>query len=357
MAVVFLDVRSVRNIEQAALRPSPSLNLVHGPNGSGKTSLLEAICLLGLGRSFRTPNIAKVISADAEALTVFGELGHDGAHSRVGVRKDRAGGTRIKVDGEKVEGISEVAWKLPLSVLIPGGQALIEGGPSHRRAYIDWGMFHVEHGYRDLWRALGRATRQRNSALKGRMATPAVRAWDGRLSEFGQQVTAGRAAYCERLRGEIRTLWSRFGGVGLLDIEYRQGWRSGLSLAEALEASLARDREAGYTQPGPHRADLAVKVDGKEARDVLSRGQLKVLAAVMKLAQVRLLRATTGKKAVVLIDDLPSELDPGNRQNVLRLLREEGCQVFVTATEEGLVEVDWEGAAVFHVEHGQFRLA
>ena len=132
-------------------------------------------------------------------------------------------------------------------------------------------------------------------------------------------------------------------------------WREGIDYLDYLAAQFESDRDRGFTQFGPHRADLRIRICAIDARDILSRGQQKLLVATLVLAQCRQL-AQQDTSAVILVDDLPAELDPEKRQALLRALEKTGAQVFVTGTEMGLFEgANYSEAGVFHVEQGQVK--
>ena len=142
----------------------------------------------------------------------------------------------------------------------------------------------------------------------------------------------------------------------LLELSYRAGWPEDLSYAQALEGTLEKDREQGYTQVGPHRGELRISLEGAPVGKLGSRGQQKIVVAALTLAQGRLLRHKTGKTPVLLVDDLPSELDSVFRQRLMMALAGTRAQVFVTAIEPEALDVSaWRERKMFHVKHGQVQ--
>lgn len=352
MTVVRLDLEHVRNIERAVLEPSAGCNLVYGANASGKTSLLEGIHFLGLARSFRTTHVRQVISRGEDWLRVLGrQRQSDGSEIALGV--ERAGEeTRIRVGGADVARAAELAWVLPLQVLNPEAHELLERGPRFRRQFLDWGVFHVEPGFMETWKVFHRSLRQRNAALRSRAPAKAVSAWDEALATAGEAVAAARRDYLKRLEGILAAYVTRLLGVEIA-FEIHRGWPREVSYLEALAGAVGSDREAGYTRYGPHRADISIRVDGIAVQQSLSRGQQKLLVSAMRLAQVRRLSDLRGEPGIVLVDDLPAELDRTRRGILLGLLAEIGAQVFVTCTERELLDLSaWPASKVFHVEHG-----
>ena len=353
MVLESVEVSAVRNIEKGRLEASPALNVVIGPNASGKTSLLEAIHLACLARSFRTAKSSNVIRYGAEAAVVFARLREDSRIRRVGVRKARSGEWEIRLDGLRGT-VADLARLTPLQVIAPGNQVLIEGGPDYRRRFLDWGAFHVEHGFHEAWQRLARTMRQRNAALRSGAAARAVEAWDEAVIEAGEQVTGARTRMVEALGDRLGSLIRELSGESFdVELRFRSGWRESETLGEALSRGLDRDRELGFTGVGPQRAELSIIVDGAAAAERLSRGQQKLLVIALRLAQMDVVREAVGQQCVVLVDDLPAELDRERRDRVMRMLAGRGAQAFVTATEDHLIDdVAWRERKVFHVEQG-----
>ena len=350
MTLQHIEIQHIRNIASGQLDFDPMVNLIVGPNASGKTSLLEAIALLAQGRSFRTPRIDELRQHDQKSLLVVGQLEHEGKKRRIGLSRE-ARKTRVKIDGQHIAKTTEMLGLLPIHVMTPESHELLDKGPKLRRQYLDWGVFHVKHTYLDCWQRYHRVLRQRNSSLRRGVPRQQVQAWDKPLAQEAAQLHEFRADYIESLKPDLL----HFGQL-LLDcepeFEYQPGWDfSDGCYLEQLQQTIDRDQERGFTRLGPHRADLCMKSSGKPVLSVFSRGQQKLLVCAMTLAQVK----QQIEPGILLVDDLPAELDPDRRGRLLKALQETGAQVFITATEEGLVPLEaWPTSKVFHVEHGQF---
>jgi DNA replication and repair protein RecF len=352
MALEWLQIGDFRCISQAQIEPAAGINLIRGKNASGKTSLLEAIFFLGRGRSFRSAKTAALISDGSEAFTVVGRVVRGGRACTVGV-KGQKGGTDARLDGAKAESLAELARALAVQVIDPEVHKLIEEGPGRRRRFLDWGVFHVEHGFLEAWRRYRRALKQRNAALKEGVRQEALRGWEAQMIQAGIEVGEKRGAYLEKLNGEL-------GGLGrrLLDdeieVRYHPGWFGERGLEEALEGARARDEEYRTTHVGPHRADVIIKVGRARARDRVSRGQQKLLAAALILSQMALHHQSEADPAVLLLDDPGAELDADSLARLLAVIETLPTQRFITA----LPEQDLGGlhpAMTFHVEQGKVR--
>jgi DNA replication and repair protein RecF len=249
--------------------------------------------------------------------------------------------------------MAPLAQLLPVLVIDPGGDDPVEGAPGARRALLDWGVFYADSGYRSAWARFQRALRQRNEAL--RRGGRALGAWTEEFVRLGEAVHAQRAAYAARLDTAFRTMMAEAVGLDEVRLSYRAGWRAELGLAEAVADAEAADRERGFSGVGPQRADLVVRLGDVGAAGRVSRGQGKVLKAGLRLAQNLLLKEDQETGAVVLLDDLGSELDPMRQAWVVSRLIESNSQVIATAIDGGSGFGDWAPARMFHVEHGRLR--
>jgi len=360
MRVTRLSMRDLRRFGSVELTPAPGMNLLVGANGAGKTSVLEALHLMAYGRSFRGRVRDGLVREHAAALEVFVEWDESGAGTRIprraGLRHTGQEWTG-RLDGRDVAHLGQLCAALAVVTFEPGSHALIAGGAENRRRFLDWGLFHVEPDFLPLWRRYARALKQRNALLKAGGASSQLDAWDHELAEAGEGLTAFRERYLAELAPQVLEVSGRLTrGLDLRGLEFHPGWRrQELSLADALLLARDRDRLSGHTGVGPHRADWSVQLGALPGREALSRGQTKLAALTMLLAQASDYAARRGQWPVIALDDLPSELDREHQQRVLAYLQEQpGLQLFITATEFPAVLAALEGDhRVFHVEQGQ----
>jgi DNA replication and repair protein RecF len=346
LAVQLENLRCLRNVD---LRLDPKLTLITGANASGKTSLLEGVFFLGRGRSFRTRQLDRIIRGGSDALTVVGHLSSDHRPVVIGLRATRES-IEARIGGQPVESLSALAAAFPVQVIDPNLHKLVEEGPAGRRRMMDWGVFHVEQSFSNDWQRYQRALRQRNAALRAGQPGAIVRAWDQELATSGTSISAARTKYIDTLAPVLQRIARSILGLDVAAALTR-GWASELGLADALSRAWQRDTKFRTTTVGPHRADLSLRLDGVPAKDRASRGQQKLLAAALIIAQLELLKALQGRAGTLLLDDPAAELDSNKLAALMEQILLLEAQLIVTATAGSTPGLPSPGMR-FHVEQG-----
>jgi len=325
-----------------------------GANGAGKTTILEAVFLLSHGRSFRGGARDALSRIGSPGFSVFGRVERpDGVERRLGLARN-AGRLEARIDGEPA-GLAALVEASAVVCFEPGSHELINGVAEERRRFIDWGVFHVEHDFLRCWRRYQRALRQRNALLRDLETFDLLLPWEQEMAESGERLSALRVDYVARLRPLLAEVLNDFlPELGSPTLVFDSGWRDGTSLAEALFEARSRDRERGHTSRGPHRADWSIGFECAPRREHLSRGQQKLCALALVLAQAGLHAADCGDWPVLCFDDLASELDLPHQERVLEVARASGAQVLLTGTAlPQPLSAHVDGLSVFHVERGQ----
>ncbi|MGJ8686731.1 MAG: DNA replication/repair protein RecF [Spongiibacteraceae bacterium] len=360
-----LAVFNYRNIKAASLGDLQDFNFFHGSNGSGKTSLLEAVHTLALTRSFRSRDVSSLISREADSLVVQAqcESDGDGGLFKLGVKRVERGPAVVRLDGEPVKSFASLASTLPVQLINSSSFLLLEGAPSVRRQFIDWLVFHVEHrGFLTQWQRYTKAVKQRNSLLRrGKLERASLSPWEVEMVSSGEVLSAARSKVFILLEKHFQVVYQRLmlgeTGAPELQLSFYRGWPDENSLAEQVELGRDKDCAQRSTRYGPHRAEIKISCDGVIASTILSRGQIKTAVSALKIAQLELLQIHN-VRPVMLIDDLPAELDAQHCEALFKEFARIGVQVFATAIMPAEIQDSWCGNRSikrFHVEHGEFR--
>ncbi|MFK7975292.1 MAG: DNA replication/repair protein RecF [Halioglobus sp.] len=360
MALNQLKIDGIRNLRDVSLEGLEAVNVFYGINGSGKTSVLEAIHLLGMARSFRGNSVKSVITHGEDSCVVYGSLAAPSTNKpalMLGIKRNRVGQAQIKVGGQPVRTVAELAEQLPLQVINADTFGLLTGSPSSRRQYLDWGVFHVEHAFFSEWQRFQRCIKQRNKLLRrGKLTNKELDIWTRDLAASGAAISDYRKNYFKELAPRFRAIMASLApSLEELELHYRQGWDRQLSYAEALAQGVSADLEQGYTHTGPQRADLRVTTAGYGAAETLSRGQQKLVVCGLKLAQGQMMTELGKGSCTYLIDDLPSELDEAHSRLICQWLADMDAQVFITCVKLDEIRSVWPPNSpfgVFHVEQG-----
>jgi DNA replication and repair protein RecF len=359
MTLKRLVVQDFRNLADVDFVPSDRINLFFGENGSGKTSLLEAISVLGLGRSFRSHKHKPLIRHQHPSFTVFGRIQSDGVDVPVGVSRLLNGEANFKANGSFVSSAAVLASYLPLQVINSDTFLLLEGSPSIRRQFIDWLVFHVEPSFFQVWKDVQRCLKHRNSLLRrDRIDRFELSTWDQELAILTERIHEFRGSCMDRFCQTFFPLMEEVAVVEGLKLAYHRGWDNETSYTDALASNYERDVRQGFTHVGSHRADLRITLNGQDASEVLSRGQQKLLVCALKIAQGYVFSNITGRKCIYLVDDLPAELDDNHRALLVNWLTKMKTQVFVTGVEQNSLMASWNRSSpidvkLFHVEQGK----
>ena len=367
-----LQINQFRNLTNVNLSPSPELNLVYGDNGSGKSSILEAIHFLGFGRSFRTNKPKHVIQEGHSEFNIFANCSLSQTTSakssrKLGISRNSKEEFICSIDGERSSRISDLVALLPVQIFTPQSIDQMIGSPSSRRKYIDWGLFHVEHSYGELSRSYQRLLKQRNALLKkfskeargsidkANELRSQIEYWDKQFTTLGEQIDKKRIQYLDTIKQVFTEIAAEFLPEFSFEITYYSGWDKAQSLESHLTSRLEQDLKFGHSSSGPHKADFRIKnQDGVPAFEVLSRGQLRMLVAALQLSQTKTLNVQTSDCGVFLLDDIGAELDENHRQIFIRHLMQTNTQIFVTAIEKEQFSLPTEvyNKKLFHVKHG-----
>ena len=352
MALTYLAAEQLRIFKKFEITPDPRLNLILGPNAAGKTSILESIYILGLGRSFRTRSIVKLIKNGQSELQVLGKSLKADIPQKIGISRTRQQ-FQIRINNESYYRLSDLAAAVPVQCLTPETHFGFFRSAKHRRAALDWGVFHVEQSFIDIWSDYKQVLRQRNAALKGRASDKLFEPWEKQLSELALAIHQQRQKFIAKFSPLVSEFYHQFNEKLSIEIRLAQGWPKEQLLFDALVSHRQQDQKRGFTLYGPHRGDLKIFIDYKPA-DQASSGQQKLAVIAIRMAQIVMMNEYSNVRPILLLDDLLSELDSRHRESVLVLLQELPAQIFMTATDlENLGNKKHVFGQTFHVEQGK----
>jgi DNA replication and repair protein RecF len=350
-----LHIEHFRCIPSCDLELSPGINCLVGDNTAGKTSVLEAIYILGRGQSFRQNALGATIQENHPAAILRTRFRDDqGRQHRIGGHIKRSG-HEFKFDDQTKTRRFDLIKGLPLQHIDPNIHRLLEQGPKYRRHFLDWGVFHVEQSFFPAWRRYRRALKQRNHALRSNQSRQQITIWDEELVQQGELIDACRRRYLEQVKALLPEQTRRLVGDDDLTLAYSPGWRSDTGLGHALARSLDRDLRSGFTQEGPHRADIRISIASFNARDWVSRGQQKLLTAALVLTQTVILQKQRGIEPILLLDDMAAELGDSFRSVLAKEIKQLGIQCFLSFLGREQISEALHNTAMFHVEQGRIK--
>ena len=355
MSLSKLVIHQFRNINSANIVFNNKINIIIGANGSGKTSLLEAIYFLGLGRSFRSHLTSRIVQHEHKEFTLFSEITQQDYITPIGLQKSKNGDTILKINGAMSKKLANLTQYLPLQLITPESSTLLSGSPKNRRAFLDWGVFYHDPLFYHNWARIKRLLKQRNAALKQCKTYNELQVWDNELCILSDKISEQREHYFEQLLVLIKSTLNDFLPDFDISCQFFCGWdKNNKSLAEYLQDNFLRDSQLGYTTAGPQKADIRFKISGYPVADVLSRGQLKLFVYALQLAQGLFLNSIDKKQCIFLIDDFSSELDQNKQQILAKHIADSGAQLFITVIEpDNINRLFTQKNSVFHMEHGQ----
>lgn len=349
-----LRLRQFRNFaELDVVFPSEGAAVI-GPNGSGKTNLVEALYYLEIFRSFRGSADGQLVRFGEEAFHVRGRFEDPSTGSELEVTaayETRRGLKKVTVNGAEPDRLGDALGRIGVVVFSPTDVAIIAGAPGERRRFLDIVLSLNAPGYLEAIQRYRHTLKQRNVLLKDRVGAAQLEPWTVALVEMGANVMHARARWVDAHGPGFSARYAGIGGEAAARMEYRpsvpDAAGADTDMADALRAELDRvaDREwdRGTTLRGPHRDDLGFiredDADGRDLRDFGSGGQQRTAAVSLRLVEAATIREARGRAPIVLLDDIFAELDPGRSERLLEQLEEEPGQAILTAPKASDIEV------------------
>ena len=295
MQIKQIRIQYLRNVENESLNLEPGINLIQGENAAGKSSFIEAIYLLSRTKSFRASRIRDVIQHKQKELNIFCEYSKKDSSHKLGIAKGH-GKTEIKLNGASILSASVLAYEFPVYLITPESHVLLTGTPKDRRHWLDWSLFHVEQGFLEVWKDYHKALRHRNSLLKTGGKKSEFEPWESSMAETAREINRLRQEYLHNLNNFFaKTLRALFPEIA--EIQLISGFEQEKDLEKLLAEQRTADSKRGFTQSGPHKADVKFIYQEHDSSKLLSKGQMKLFISALTLAQAQLTEEKTGQSA------------------------------------------------------------
>ncbi len=364
MRIRELRAQGWRNLEPLDFVPGPRVNVLHGDNGQGKTNLIEAVYYLATLRSFRTSHADELVRGGATVngrAQLTAHIEHRGLDRKVEIKLG-PDGRGVALDGKPVRGAAAVFGAVSVVLFVPEDLLLPRAAPSARRRFLDLAVFNVERSYYREASAFQKVVKSRNHLLKRGGVDPVLLdAYDEELARTGARVVLRRRALVEDLAPRTRDFFHALHGDLAVELRYRSVPAVDAApdepavqaaLLATLRAQRALDERRRFTGTGPHTDDLEIVLGGRLAREHASQGQLRSLVLALKLAELTNVEARRADVPVLLLDDVPSELDPTRRKFLFDMVGGLSCQTLISVTERDVVSPLAERVD-FHVTEGR----
>ena len=342
MSVAKLITHNFRNLHGSVIDFHPELNFFTGDNGSGKSSLLEALFFLGHGKSFRTSKTDALVCYEKSNFVVSVK---DTNNCQLGLSRDVSKGlTTIKIDGERHSRLSVLAKNIAIQIVTPESFKLFFGGPKERRRFFDLGMFHVKHSFAKQWKSFNRVLKQRNACIRlghnSNQSASMLPYWTEQFCQMSIEVAKARQEYVTAIILEL-DVWLATLLPDLksrVTVQYLQGWSQKKELIDVLVSNQEKEASYGYSLYGAHKFDVKFLLDRQNLETQLSRGQQKLFLLALTFAQAKLIERVNRVKPILLIDDIGAELDVNSRVSLSVALAKLDCQVVITAIERDVLQ-------------------
>ena len=356
MPLQSLQTYNFRNLSDVKIELDPGLQLVYGDNASGKTSLLDAMHVLCCAKSFLGASPRKLLQFQQDSMSLNGVIQQPDINAMPVQFRWQASHIQLSAGHKAIRRTSDYASYQPVQSITPLSYRIIDDTPETRRRFMDWGVFHVKPAYIDDWRNFQRSLAHRNSMLRSGADKRALSAWNQEFIDLAKRVDDHRSSYVSEYQLTFNTLARNFFPHHELTIEYYRGWDQEKELLNLLEDSVSKDIERRYTLYGPQRADITIRLNQRPARDVASRGQKKLITFALYLSQSQFQQQSGSRGGMLLIDDLPSELDHDHQGQILDFLTTSPAQIVISCIDRQQVNISAENVKkLFHVKQGKVK--
>lgn len=342
MKITSVQLEKFRNYNSQNIRFGDGLNVLYGKNGAGKTNALESVYLLSLFTSPRTTKDKELVMFGAEKARIKATVEKKFGTHTVAMQIESNGKKKVAVDGLPVKRAAELIGVLGVVYFSPDEMRLVKETPAERRRFLDVGLSQQQKAYFSALSRYNKVLKQKNNLLKDNRyahnADDMLSVWDAQLAEYGAALVFRRKRYVEQLNAAAAKYHAAISeNKENLSLTYETPMRSAdeAGLKEELYLKIVqsreKDKQLGFGTVGPHRDDIAICLNGTDARKFASQGQQRSIALAMKFGEVEMFSSESGETPVLLLDDVMSELDEVRQRQLVELTA--GIQTILTCTE------------------------
>ncbi len=333
-----LSIENIRSHEKFEVKLSPTVTLIVGNNGSGKTSILEAIYIALQGTSFKGGD-NDILRYESPWWRIEIEL-DTFIKQTITFNPDLVANRKKITIGDKVMYRLPTKYKMPLVLFEPDDLRLLHGSPTRRRQFIDRFISQLDPLYLNAIHKYERALKQRNNLLKKQNSSrDELFVWDIALSEYGTYIIEKRIAFIEQINSNLDEQYNLIAmSQNIASVHYSNTYIGDIKqkLLNDLHGHIEKDKILGFTSTGPHRHDVVFRFNNVSALDVASRGEVRTIVLAIKFIEMTIIEQITNVKPIILLDDVFSELDASRRKAITEHLR--AYQTIITTTDADVVK-------------------
>ena len=354
MRLTQLKISGFRCYQQKEFTFDQRINVFHGDNGSGKTSVLEAIYYLSTGKSFRSNRSRNLIKHQTDALAVYARYQDDNQNQGdLGVSLTKQLKKKLKLNQQAISNQASLAHLMPVVSIDPDSYLFLDKPPKFRRAFLDWLVFHVKPEYLDVWGKTTRCQQQLNQLYKNKQQQD-LPYWESQYVQLAGQLNTLRKMVFDALQHRVKNKITEFiPELSELEVRYHQGWSVDFSLEQQLAHDADKNRLYGNLQHGVHKMDIRNHINNQLAHECLSRGQKKLISIIYYLCFIEFLTEECGVTPLLCLDDMDAELDLDKTRILCDFIEHSKHQVFITTVDPAKLTSVLKDAAMFHVKHQQ----
>lgn len=330
---------NLRSLSLISFTPHNNINIILGKNNDGKTSLLEGLYFSSSLKSFKSVSNSSLIKNGQKSTKLLLNVAKNHENITINIEKHLKFSNSVKINESRISA-KDLLLSFPVLALNFGVENIITGPSESRRSLLDWGSFHVEHSYIDLYKNFTKVLKQRNSALKTKNPE-SLRYWDNLFIACGNEINNKRHDYFKLIDNHFTKYKEKileitpdvYGDIKDSKLEYDKGWDISLSLKESINQNKEKDMILKHTTTGPHRCDIYFRSNNNTLKDVASMSTQIITGLILVLSQAKVFHVEHNDKPIILIDDLFFGIDDKNLLLVINLLIDSGAQCFVTAPD------------------------